>query len=183
MTGYIVDLNLRLADCVAASSAFPPVFSTFALRWYPHRATHGILKNKEFENAQVLFLSDGGTIDNTGFEALGKEPGTLLISDAGKSFSSLRRSCISKTWLVLTICALLIASGGAELLGKRWITQGFMDHRYAGTYWSIGTAPERYMNPPPVSCTLEAIAKLATMRTRLNRFIPADKSTSLILVM
>jgi len=159
--------TIRIADCVAASSSFPPVFSPFRLR-LPEPLSGGFLH--AFSGVETVFLTDGGTIDNTGSDVLWRTRGSLLISDAGKRLRPITRSWWSETWIVLTLRAILIANGAADSLRKRQIISGFLTAAHGGTYWSIATSPEAYGLPNALPCPRAVVDRLSAVRTRLNRF-------------
>ena len=79
--------TVRLADAVAASSAFPPVLSPFKLQLRhemfeaSEAPANGSLQRKPFTTEVVL--SDGGVYDNLGLETVWKRYKTVLVSDAG----------------------------------------------------------------------------------------------------
>lgn len=82
-TGVFLNVNsLHLADCVAASSAFPPLFPPYQLN--PKKLN---LPSSVLDRTQMI--SDGGVFDNLGVEAyraLSTAKTEMLLSDAERRF-------------------------------------------------------------------------------------------------
>ena len=82
--GMIMNPTVRLADAVAASSAFPPVLSPFMLRVKAADfalGSRGPLHTQPF--TAKLVLSDGGVYDNLGVETVWRQYKLVLVSDGG----------------------------------------------------------------------------------------------------
>ena len=94
--GYVGDYQvgggsrpgLKLAMAVAASSAFPPFFTPFTLRFGPDIPWRGGHLAKEEIGAfrRRADLGDGGIYDNLGLEAAWKDFETVLVSDGGGTY-------------------------------------------------------------------------------------------------
>ncbi|TWT73976.1 patatin-like phospholipase family protein [Allorhodopirellula solitaria] len=79
---FIPSDSLRLSECVAASSAFPPLFS-------PYRLSPRRLKVDGSVFSHTQFLADGGVFDNLAVHAchqLSSGGGAVLVSDAERKF-------------------------------------------------------------------------------------------------
>lgn len=68
----------RIADAVAASSCFPPVFSPLTVT-----VIRGVQRSAPRE---MIHLTDGGNYDNTGVEPVYEHHQGLLVSDGGGTF-------------------------------------------------------------------------------------------------
>ncbi|MET0181056.1 MAG: patatin-like phospholipase family protein, partial [Novosphingobium sp.] len=82
--GRIGAPTFRLADAVAASSAFPPMLSPFVLDVTPDdfdRPAPGEIADPAFRNE--ISLTDGGVYDNLGLQQVWGRCRTVLVSDAG----------------------------------------------------------------------------------------------------
>ena len=73
--------TLRLANVVAASSAFPPFLSPYLLRVGPSDFSRVSAKDKAL--LANISLTDGGVYDNLGLETVWKAYRKVLVSDAG----------------------------------------------------------------------------------------------------
>tara|TARA_R110001592_G_scaffold191289_1_gene437446 strand:- start:5753 stop:6958 length:1206 start_codon:yes stop_codon:yes gene_type:complete len=87
--GEVRNPHVKLADAVAASSAFPPVFSPFKLRLNASDFTpdSGDRYQREPYTTKV-HLGDGGIYDNLGLETVFKRYQTVFVSDGGKAFEA-----------------------------------------------------------------------------------------------
>ena len=77
------DPSTRVADAVAASTAYPPTLSPSTPKpsGMFDESTEGSNKDEIFR--KKLWLTDGGVYDNLGLETAWKRYRTLLVSDAG----------------------------------------------------------------------------------------------------
>lgn len=94
MLGTSRQTDVPLALAVAASSAFPPLFSPIVVKTNPRQWSGGMAGPERDAMRGRLVLSDGGVYDNMGIEALqqGKIDITL-VSDAGAPFE-LKPACL-----------------------------------------------------------------------------------------
>lgn len=86
--GFINNPTLSLATATAASSAFPPFLSPLKLDFDPDAFFHSgqpVAQAREDMRRRV-YLGDGGIYDNMGLEAVQKDHGTILVSNAGDPF-------------------------------------------------------------------------------------------------
>ena len=84
--GHWDTAGVRLADAVAASSAFPPVLSPVTLSLAGRRFTPFPDAIHKHNPPKKLYLTDGGVYDNLGIESVWKQCGTVFVSDAGANF-------------------------------------------------------------------------------------------------
>ncbi len=86
MLGVSRTTNVPLGVAVAASSAFPPLFSPIVLKTDPASWSDGSkLPNLEALRKRIV-LADGGVYDNMGLESLVGNVDIVLVSDAGAPF-------------------------------------------------------------------------------------------------
>ena len=92
LVGRINDPAFRLAEAVAASSAFPPVLSPLeltpgveAFEDWPQKPGESRPPDMSAFRRRVL-LADGGAYDNHGLEPIVKRYMTLFVSDGGAPF-------------------------------------------------------------------------------------------------
>jgi NTE family protein len=174
--GAINNPKLRLADAVAASSAFPPVLSPFVLDVDPSDfdvSEAGV--GDEFR--RDISLTDGGVYDNLGLETAWKSCRTLLVSDGG----GLNADDPSPPgdWAQQAKRVLDVVDGQVRALRKRQLIGSFQDGLRTGAYWSMRTDPADYGVDMALCCPRDACMRLAETPTRLKR-MPADLQRQLI---
>jgi NTE family protein len=101
--GQIREPQLRLAEAVAASAAFPPIMSPLTVPFDPRDLQYvpGADLHPQYAALGQVVLSDGGVYDNLGVQSLGDDR-DLLISDAG---GNLRVDTKSAKWQLWTLQA------------------------------------------------------------------------------
>ncbi|CAM5330901.1 MULTISPECIES: patatin-like phospholipase family protein [unclassified Thauera] len=166
--------DVRLAEAVAASSAFPPIFSPVVLKSDP--ATW-VQPERELPNLEALrrriVLADGGVYDNMGLEALLREIDLILVSDAGAPFE-IDESPFEDDLLQLgRVRDILIDQTRA--LRKRWLVEDFQAGRRRGAYWGIGTRIGDYKDPRALVADNTLTTTLEHIPTRLKKFEPRDQ--------
>lgn len=167
--GVLRNPRLPVARAVAASSAFPPVFSPVVLdRPGVFEMVRGADLNGNPAYTQRVNLADGGVYDNLGLETVGKRCETVLVSDAGAPFTV--DADTSDAWVRQTIRVLDVTTDQARALRKRWLVSDFQAGRVQGTYWGIDTDIASYQIADALPCRPALVAELAAMRTRLNPF-------------
>ncbi|MCV2218665.1 patatin-like phospholipase family protein [Thauera sp. Sel9] len=161
--------DVRLADAVAASSAFPPIFSPVVVKTDPgawEKPQHE-LPNLEKLRRRIV-LADGGIYDNMGLEALLEGLDIVLVSDAGAPFE-IDESPFEDDLLQLgRVRDILIDQTRA--LRKRWLVDDFQAGRRRGAYWGIGTRIEAYGDPGAITADNAITAVLEKIPTRLKKF-------------
>lgn len=182
---YYLGINrtaaIPLACAVAASSAFPPIFSPIKLETNPQGWEGGTLKQDDLRNLQrKIVLADGGVYDNMGLEALlHRDKATaknhfdiVLVSDAGAPFE-----IISSPWgdyisQLARVRNILIDQTRA--LRKQYFVEDLAANRRSGAYWGIGTAIDDY-SIPALTKDSPTTESLKSVRTRLNAFSPEEQ--------
>ena len=178
--GITSSATVPLAIAVAASSAFPPIFSpivldTQAAIWRDEKWTGdtGLLSDLR----RRIVLADGGIYDNMGLETLVGNVDVILVSDAGAPFEieeSPRGDYFSQLGRVRDI---LIDQTRA--LRKRWLIEDFIAKRKRGAYWGIGTHINAYAAPAALAVDSATTAALEAIPTRLAS-VPLDEQGRLI---
>jgi NTE family protein len=167
--GLIRNPTFRLAEAVAASSAFPPFLSPLRLRIDPEswERVKGAYLFDEIEYRRRLVLTDGGVYDNLGLETVWNRYTTLLVSDAGSPFLTITRA--SGLWLLQALRSLNLIGNQARILRRRSVIGDFVTGLRRGTYWGTDyDAEDQLADPLPVDP--EKKKALARTRTRLNHF-------------
>jgi len=165
--------EIRLADAVAASSAFPPVFSPMIIPTDPDKwekwnnpKRQSTLDDPRFRSR--LILTDGGVYDNLGLETIWKKYDTVLVSDASAPLKA--DPTPSSLWAWLAARVLGILSYQTRALRVRRLVADYQNKVRKGTYWGITTNIAKYeLDDAMTKCT-ELTRSLAEVRTRLNRF-------------
>lgn len=135
--------TVRVADAVAASSAFPPVLAPMRLDLSGE--TVKVPEGARFDDADLRerpILVDGGVYDNLGLEAIWKRCGVLIASYAGFNADA-EPINFSFDHMVPVIMAFLAAS----IDWRERMLIDLFEHKLSdglpervGTYWTAGTA-------------------------------------------
>lgn len=164
--GSIDRPRFRLAEAVAASSAFPPILSPFVLDVEPGDFTHSEAGlDDKFRSA--VSLTDGGVYDNLGLEAVWKSHSTVLVSDGGGRIED--DPSPAGDWARGAKRVLDVVDHQVRNLRKRQVIGSFVDGERDGAYWGIRTAMDDYGIPSPLRCPANATMRLAETPTRLKR--------------
>ena len=167
-------VDVSLADVVAASSAFPPIFSPIILRTNPDSWDN---PDKDFPGLNKLrkriVLADGGVYDNMGLESLVDKVDLVLVSDAGAPFE-IDESPFEDDLLQLgRVRDILIDQTRA--LRKRWLMSDLAAGRKVGAYWGIGTQIDDFHAPGALTRDSAFTAELESIPTRLCEFDEKDQ--------
>jgi len=167
-------VEVSLADVVAASSAFPPIFSPIILKTDPAAWEK---PHKEFPSLKDLrrriVLADGGVYDNMGLESLVDNVDIVLVSDAGAPFE-IDESPFEDDLLQLgRVRDILIDQTRA--LRKRWLVSDLKAGRKHGAYWGTGTEINDFHAPGALTADNAVTASLESIPTRLSSFDEKDQ--------
>ena len=164
----------RLADAVAASSAFPPVLSphTFEPSGEFDESTTGGNRDPGFRS--VRWLSDGGVYDNLGLETAWKRASVVLVSDGGGVLGAETEP--HRDWARHGVRVTEIIDGQVRALRKRQLIDGFERQAKAGTYWGIRSDLESYGLTDPLPIPEATIATARTVPTRLAELDDATQA-------
>lgn len=169
--GEVKSPRVRLADAVAASSAFPPFLSPFRLKLDPASFTPGSgeeLQRPPFTSRAVL--SDGGVYDNLGLETAWKRYDTILVSDAGGKLGAEGKP--KSDWARHFYRVVMMIDDQVRALRVRQLVDSYVAKARKGTYWGIGSDISHYGLADPLPCPVERTLALADTPTRLKRMEP-----------
>jgi NTE family protein len=161
--------EVTLAKAVAASSAFPPIFSPVVIESDPAswENPHKPLSNLEKLRRRIV-LADGGVYDNMGLQTLLKKVDIILVSDAGKPFE-IDESPFEDDLLQLNrVSDILIDQ--CRGLRQEWLVTDFIEGRKHGGYWGIDTDIDKYNDSKALIKHNDITKGLASIPTRLNKF-------------
>lgn len=162
--------DLPLALAVAASSAFPPLFSPIVIKTNPKSWTGGSPGPERDAMRGRLVLSDGGVYDNMGLEVLQQgKVDYALVSDAGAPFELETRPARGPLQMA-RVRDILIDQTRA--LRKRMLIRDLASKRQKGAYWGIDTLIGSYKDPRALLKDSPETAALAKVPTRLAAFEP-----------
>ncbi|WP_055121129.1 patatin-like phospholipase family protein [Roseibium album] len=167
--------GIRVADAVAASSAFPPVLSPMRLDLRDEDVI--VPDGARFNEPELLkepILVDGGVYDNLGLEAIWKRCGVLISSYAGLN-SAAEPSNFNFDHMLPVIYSFLASS----IDWRERMLVSLFQHKLAdglceriGAYWTAGTDITKYKVPVgwvPSSDELNQAANTPTRLEALNR--------------
>jgi NTE family protein len=170
MLGVSRTTDVSLAVAVAASSAFPPIFSPIILDTDPEAWTEGSeLPNLEALRRRIV-LADGGVYDNMGLESLVSNVDIALVSDAGAPFEIEEKPAQDKLFQLGRVRDILIDQTRA--LRKRWFISELEAGRMRGAYWGIGTHMSAYTSVPRMANDSTISSALEHLPTRLSSVDP-----------
>ena len=183
--GYCDAGWVRVADAVAASSAFPPGFGALRLKvpelypfsredqWGQHRPA-SLKRDGEDHNPEgsPVLLTDGGVYDNLGVEPVWSRCKTMLVSDAGFPFMSADQS--RQSMVPRLRRAAEISMEQATALRKRWFFQELKEGRRRGAVWTLNTRMEDFTCSDRYGYGTDSRKYLHTVRTDLNAFSASE---------
>lgn len=175
LADYILGISsatdVPLSIAVAASSAFPPVFSPVELEIDPASWREGRMDGPHGEALRSkIFLTDGGVYDNMGLESLVDNEDIVLVSDAGAPLEIEEEPHGDYLRQLGRVRDILIEQTRA--LRKRWLVSDFIAERKRGAYWGIGTDVESYKDATSPFRDTTLTNGLVSVPTRLARFEP-----------
>ena len=168
MLGVSSHTDVPLAFAVAASSAFPPIFSPIELETDPASWKQGgNLPNLDALRKKIV-LTDGGVYDNLGLESLVDNVDIVLVSDAGAPMEIEEDPHGDYLRQLGRVRDILIDQTRA--LRKRWLITEFESGRKRGAYWGVGTSIESYGDASSPFKDTTLTDDLVSVPTRLARF-------------
>jgi NTE family protein len=170
MLGTSAKTDVSLAFAVAASSAFPPVFSPVKLATDPIHWEGGAPLPNINTLRQHIALADGGVYDNMGLESLVDNVDIVLVSDAGAPFEIVELA--PEDYLVQLGRVRDILIDQTRALRKRWLIQDFEAQRKFGAFWGIGTRLAHFPGASGMTTDSATTMALEHIPTRLNAFDP-----------
>ena len=166
--GRIAKPTIRIADAVAASSAFPPVLSPFILDVHPgdfDPPRGGEIADDAFRTE--ISLSDGGVYDNLGLEQIWKHCRTVLVSDGGGRLAD--DPTPPGDWARQSMRVMEVIDHQVRNLRKRQVVGSLASGQRLGSYWGIRTDIADYGLGDPLPAPHASTIKIAGIATRLKR--------------
>lgn len=175
--GRIVRPELRLADVVAASSAFPPFLSPYTLNVRPEDFEPD-KKKVDPKLKSNISLTDGGVYDNLGLETVWKSYRNVLTSDAGAAVEE--QPDPPSNWFSHSKRVIGINYNQVASLRKRQLIGSYKlpatdPARRRGAYWGIRTNIANYHLENALDAPEERTLRLARLGTQLRPFSKADE--------
>lgn len=176
LAGYARPEEFTLAEAVAASACFPPLFGPLridraAQRFKGGRAS-GLTAGKRKRVLEDIRVTDGGVYDNLGLEPVWKSHRMVLVSDAGGLMDA--EADRNFFWRVRRYQSIQEAQSRA--LRKRFLISGFAQGTIAGAYIGVSSAPSRYAGAREAGYT-KAFARevISLIRTDLDAFSEVEQ--------
>jgi NTE family protein len=187
VVGRLDKPQLRLAQAVAASSAFPPVLSPLSLKLPDGSFTDwpggqgSVTAGQMGKFRERVLLTDGGVYDNHGIEPLLKRYATVFVSDGGAPFG--RTADLDADWISQLRRILDVTDNQVRALRRRDLIDRLVQgnqmaneaqlvstqaHGRMGAYWGIDTDPGKVTPAGALPCNPAITHKLAQVRTRLS---------------
>jgi NTE family protein len=140
--GYSEPGDLTVADAIAASSSFPPIFQPVPIGGRVQLTKVGAFPRGTQRDRYLkrLSLTDGGVYDNMGLEPVWHSHGVVLVSDGGAVFPFQS----NRTPLRRLLRYSGILGNQAGRLRRRWLISRFNEHALYGAYWSISSLVDNY---------------------------------------
>ena len=172
--GRVLNPDIRLADAVAASSAFPPVLSPFDIDlsdadWTTDEDND--LGTSEYRGE--ISLSDGGVYDNLGLETVYKRCATVLVSDGGGQAPD--DPDPPHDWPRQMLRVLKVIDNQVRDLRKRQTVASYKLGLREGTYWGIRSHVADYGLGDPLDAPPKQTLRLAEIPTRLAELGDPDQ--------
>jgi len=143
--GMIENPRFRLAEIVAASSAFPPFFCPVELDFNGHKVAPTVGADRASGDfLKRALLADGGVYDNMGLEPIVKRYGVLLISNAGEAWNETDHP---KEWIGMLRRILGMIHRQAENNRQRLLMILARSGARKVAYWPLRNTAARYPKP------------------------------------
>ena len=177
LAGYAPPEGFTLAQAVAASACFPPLFGPMRIdraaeRFKGGRAP-GVSADARRQILNDLRVTDGGVYDNMGLEPVWKSHRVVLVSDAGGLMDA--EADNSWTWRIKRYQS--IQECQARGVRKRFLISGFTQGTIKGAYIGVSGSTARYAGArvPGYSKTF-ASDVIANIRTDLDAFSEVEQA-------
>jgi NTE family protein len=177
LAGYAPPEGFTLAQAVAASACFPPLFGPMRIdraaeRFKGGRAP-GVSADARRQILQDLRVTDGGVYDNMGLEPVWKSHRVVLVSDAGGLMDA--EADKSWTWRIKRYQS--IQECQARGVRKRFLISGFTQGTIKGAYIGVGSSTARYAAArEPGYSKAFAMDVIANIRTDLDAFSEVEQA-------
>lgn len=168
LLGINRDARVKLSVAVAASSAFPPVFSPIELDTRPGDWQQGSPAAELEPLRERIVLTDGGVCDLMGLESLVDHVDIVLVSDAGAPFGIEEAPAEDYVRQLGRVRDILIDQTRA--MRRRWLIAEFAAERRRGAYWSIATRIGDYKASNALAADSTLTGELDEVPSRLAAF-------------
>jgi NTE family protein len=168
LAGYLKENRATLAEAVAASSSFPPIFGPMQIHASADDFKRGGYRGPDANALRgQIQLSDGGVYDNLAMEPALRRYARLLVSDAGAPFAFEA----GRSWFFRLRRYTDVVSNQARSLRKRmfFALRGYAD--YEGAYWGLNGSSVVPADGYPTELVQNVIGRC---RTDLDAFSPAE---------
>lgn len=166
--GRIASPKVRIADAVAASSAFPPLLSPFILDVDPSdfdEPSSGEITDDAFRTE--ISLSDGGVYDNLGLQQVWGRCKTVLVSDGGGHIAD--NAAPPGDWARQSMRVLEVIDQQVRNLRMIQVVGSLSTQQRQGAFWSARTDIADYQLADALPCPRDKTSRLAAIATRLRR--------------
>lgn len=171
--GRIERPAFRLADVVAASSAFPPLLSPFRMKleqpFVPFKSA--VLGYPPY--TEKVVLTDGGVYDNLGLETVWKRYRTIIASNAGRNVAPQKRPW--SMWPLQLNRVVNVIFNQVDNARERQLLALARAKLRTVAYWSIETDPNKFRIASPLSLTEDELHRSAAISTRLTAIAAQDR--------
>ena len=169
LSGYLQDgSSIPLAQAVAASSCFPPVFGPVVLKRPASAFAGGRHVGADADHLRTrIELTDGGVYDNLGTEPALRRYGQVLISDGGAPFPFIAGGHTVRRLLRYTE----VIGNQAGALRRRLFFILRQHGTFSGSYWSLAGSRDAGSDGYSPALISDVLGRV---RTDLDRFSPAE---------
>jgi NTE family protein len=177
LAGYAPPEGFTLAQAVAASACFPPLFGPLridraALRFKGGRAK-GVSADERKQILEDLRVTDGGVYDNMGLEPVWKSHRVVLVSDAGGLMDA--EADKNFFWRIQRYQS--IQDTQARALRKRFLISGYTQGTINGAYFGVASSPTHYpASRDPGYSKAFAMDVIRNIRTDLDAFSEVEQA-------
>ena len=159
---------ITLAEAVAASSCFPPLFGPLRFHASASDFTRGGYRGFDGDRLRArVELSDGGVYDNMGMEPAIKSCSEILVSDAGAPFAFVAGQHYFRRLLRYAG----VVGRQAIALRKRLFFRSLKAGEFSGAYWNLTERGDAGAAGYSLGLCSEL---LGNIRTDLDRFTSAE---------
>lgn len=160
--------RIFLAEAVAASSCFPPLFGPVRIRAGAGDFVKGRYRGFDGDRLRArVELSDGGVYDNMGMEPAIKRSSEILVSDAGAPFPFVAGQHFFRRLLRYAG----VVGNQAVMLRKRLFFRSRNAGDFVGAYWNLTERSDAGAAGYSLGLCSELMGRI---RTDLDRFTSAE---------
>ena len=177
LAGYAPPEGFTLAQAVAASACFPPLFGPMRIDRAAERFKGGRAPGVGADARRLILkdlrVTDGGVYDNMGLEPVWKSHRVVLVSDAGGLMDA--EADKSWTWRIKRYQS--IQECQARGVRKRFLISGFTQGTIKGAYIGVASSTARYAAArEPGYSKAFAMEVIANIRTDLDAFSEVEQA-------